>query len=27
MVIHGKLASTHSEFQSTWISADCGSEK
>src|SRR5262249_39929016 len=27
IVIHGRPASTHTELQSTWISADCGSEK
>ena len=27
IVVHGKPANTHTEFQSTWISADCGSEK
>ncbi len=27
IIVHGKPANTHTEFQSTWISADCGSEK
>jgi hypothetical protein len=27
MVIHDRPVTTHSDFQSTWISADCGTEK
>jgi hypothetical protein len=27
MVMHGKPVNMHSDFQSKWISADCGSEK
>jgi hypothetical protein len=27
MVMHGKPVSMHSDFQSKWISADCGNEK
>lgn len=27
IVVHGRPATTHTEFQSIWISADCGTEK
>jgi len=27
MVMHGKPVNMHSDSQSRWISADCGSEK